>query len=175
MINLIINRFELLPEFEPRFRYVIPVRLTGPDLNITLFAIWAMDNKENRSARYIGQVWFALDHYAKLIGTSTILVGDFNSNKIWDFKDRIGSHSDVVNHLFQKDIHSVYHHYYQMEQGMEEHPTFYLYKNKLKPYHLDYCFVSGDLLKKVTDVEVGTHEPWKAYSDHSPISIKFEI
>ena len=92
-------KFELLPNFNPKFRYILPFRVTGHGQTFTLFAIWAMSNKENYDARYIGQVWLAIDYYSDLLKGSTILVGDFNSNKIWDYKTRVGDHSDVVNKL----------------------------------------------------------------------------
>ena len=147
-------KFELLPEFNPEFRYVLPIQVTGNGQTFTLLAVWAMDNKEKREARYIGQVWLAINHYKDLLGSSTILIGDFNSNKIWDYKDRVGSHSDVVRYLASRDIHSVYHKHFNMEQGKEEHPTLYLYRNLEKPYHIDYCFASADLLEKVKQVEI---------------------
>src|SRR5262245_31223935 len=85
-------KIELLPVFNPQFRYVLPLKVTGNEMNFTFFAIWAMDNKEHYHSRYIGQVWNAINHYKNLLGSSTILIGDFNSNKIWDYKDRVGSH-----------------------------------------------------------------------------------
>lgn len=168
-------KFELLPEFNPEFRYVLPIQVTGNGQTFTLLAVWAMDNKEKREARYIGQVWLAINHYKDLLGSSTILIGDFNSNKIWDYKDRVGSHSDVVRYLASRDIHSVYHKHFNMEQGKEEHPTLYLYRNLEKPYHIDYCFASADLLEKVKQVEIGSYENWFMHSDHSPVCVLFEM
>ena len=168
-------KFELLPEFNPEFRYVLPIQVPGNGQTFTLLAVWAMDNKEKREARYIGQVWLAINHYKDLLGSSTILIGDFNSNKIWDYKDRVGSHSDVVRYLASRDIHSVYHKHFNMEQGKEEHPTLYLYRNLEKPYHIDYCFASADLLEKVKQVEIGSYENWFMHSDHSPVCVLFEM
>jgi len=75
-------RFNLLDSFNPEFRYyVLPFRITGPGHHFILFAIWAMDNKENRKARYIGQVWQALNHYTSSLSESNLMIGDFNSNK----------------------------------------------------------------------------------------------
>lgn len=168
-------KFELLPDFNPEFRYILPFRVTGNGRSFTLLAVWAMGNKVNHETRYIGQVWFAINHYKDLLGSSTIIIGDFNSNKIWDYKDRVGTHSDVVKKLADKDIHSVYHKHFDTEQGKEKHPTLYMYRNQEKPYHIDYCFVSADLLDKVKQVEIGTYENWTAHSDHSPINIKFDL
>jgi exodeoxyribonuclease III len=167
-------KFELIPEFNPQFRYIIPLRVTSKNKSFTLIAIWAMNNKENRDARYIGQIWLAINYYEKLLGDSTILIGDFNSNKIWDYKDRIGNHSDVVTKLNLQNINSVYHNYFKTEQGKEKHPTFFLQKKSSKPYHIDYCFVSEDIINKVKSVEIGKYEDWNLYSDHSPLIISFD-
>lgn len=166
---------ELLPEFNPTYRYILPFRVTGREQTFMLMAVWAMNNKENRAARYIGQVWYAINHYKKLLGNSTILIGDFNSNKIWDYKDRIGSHSDVVNYLLEMEIHSVYHKHFKVEQGKENHPTFFLHRNKDKPYHIDYCFSSKDFLYRMKNIEIGKYEDWIKYSDHTPLIINFEL
>lgn len=168
-------RFGLFPNFNPEFRYILPIKVTGKGQAFTLFAIWAMNNKEKREARYIGQIWFAIKHYRDLLGNSTILVGDFNSNKIWDYKDRVGSHSDVVNQLANQGIHSVYHKHFNLEQGKEIHPTFFLQKNKNKPYHIDYCFTSADILSKVVKVEIGAYDNWTAYSDHTPLIVELKL
>ena len=72
------------------------------------------------------------------------------------------------------NINSLYHPYFNERQGKETKPTFFLQRNKAKPYHIDYCFVSADLLDKVTKVEIGTYENWTAHSDHSPINIDID-
>ena len=168
-------KFELLPEFNPEFRYILPFRVTGHGQTFTIFAIWAMSNKVNYEARYIGQVWLAINHYSNLLGSRTILVGDFNSNKIWDYKARVGDHSDVVNKLADNNIHSIYHRHFGIEQGKEKHPTFFLQRNINKSYHIDYCFASADILDKVQNVEIGTYDNWKAHSDHSPLIVDFDL
>jgi len=168
-------KFELLTEFNPEFRYILPFKVTGRGQTFLLFAIWAMPNKENYEARYIGQIWRAIDHYSTLFGGSTILVGDFNSNKIWDYKKRTGSHSDVVRKLAENNIQSIYHKHFNFDQGQEKHPTFFLQRKLLKPYHIDYCFASADILQRVTNVEIGTFENWIEHSDHAPLIIDFSF
>lgn len=166
-------KIELLPEFNPDFRYVLPFRVTGNGYTFTLFAIWAMSNKEYYEARYIGQIWHAINHYLDLLDGPTILVGDFNSNKIWDSKKRVGNHSDVVRKLGETNINSIYHKYFNFEQGREEHPTFFLQRKQYKPYHIDYCFASTEISDRVKKIEVGTYEAWIGLSDHTPIIIDF--
>jgi exodeoxyribonuclease III len=168
-------KFELLENFNPEFRYILPFHVTGHGQTFTLLAIWAMDNKENRDARYIGQIWLAINHYTDLLGNSIILIGDFNSNKIWDYKDRVGNHSSVVEKLSDKNIYSVYHKHLEQEQGEEIHPTFFLQRNKNKPYHIDYCFASSDIYDKLQNVEIGTYENWITHSDHAPLIINFDF
>lgn len=168
-------KIELLPDFNPEFRYILPFRVTGNGQSFTLMAIWAMSNKENYEARYIGQVWLAINYYAELLRGDTILIGDFNSNKIWDYKARVGDHSDVVNKLANYNIQSTYHRHFEIEQGKEKHPTFFLQRNHNKPYHIDYCFASGIILEKVKNVEIGTYENWSAYSDHAPLTIDIDL
>lgn len=168
-------KFELLKIFNPQFRYILPFRITGCGQTFTLFAIWAMDNKENREARYIGQIWLAINHYINLLDDSTILIGDFNSNKIWDYKDRVGNHSSVVSLLADKNIHSVYHKYLNQEQGKENNPTFFMQRNNKKSYHIDYCFASADIYDKLQNVEIGAYENWITHSDHSPLIINFDL
>jgi endonuclease/exonuclease/phosphatase family metal-dependent hydrolase len=164
-----------LPEFDPQFRFIIPLQLTSTTDSFTLFAVWAMNNKENRIARYIGQVWFAINNYFNLLDKPTIIIGDFNSNKIWDYKDRVVSHSDVVDKLQEKEIRSVYHQLLDIEQGKELHPTFYMFRKNEKPYHIDYCFASQEIIKKIKSIEIGKYEDWISISDHMPLTIELEF
>lgn len=87
--------------------------------------------------------------------------------EIWDQKDRVGNHSDVVNKLADKEIYSIYHKRFDLEHGKETHPTFFLQKKEFKPYHIDYCFASINLLDKVKDLEIGAYNNWIPYSDHN--------
>jgi exodeoxyribonuclease-3 len=168
-------KFELLKIFNPEFRYILPFRVTGHGQSFTLLAIWAMNNKEIPEARYIGQIWLAINHYTDLLGDSIILIGDFNSNKIWDYKDRVGNHTSVVNKLADKNIYSTYHRHLNFEQGKEKHPTFFLHRNIKKPYHIDYCFASANIYDKLRSVEVGTCDNWIAHSDHTPLIVNFDL
>ena len=169
-------RFRVLENHNENFKMIIPIEVTGGPLPFNLFLIWAY-NPDDNDGRYITQVWKAITHYDELITVRpTILIGDFNSNTIWDNKKhRMGSHSSVVKQLEDKKIFSTYHIHHKQKQGTEEHPTFYMYRHNHRPYHIDYCFVSEDLLDKLKSVEVGNYNDWIQYSDHVPLIVDFDI
>ena len=168
-------RFTVLDNHNQDLQMIIPIAVTGGQFDFNLFAIWA-NNPTDRDGQYIEQVWKAVHHYKNLLtDTKTILVGDFNSNTIWDKKHRQSNHSNVVKLLEDKGIFSTYHLHRKQTQGTEEHPTLYLYRHKDKPYHIDYCFASKDLLDKVSSVEIGDFDEWIKYSDHVPVVITFDI
>jgi exodeoxyribonuclease III len=154
-------------------KFIAPIAVSGGQTDFVLMAVWA-NHATDPDGRYVEQVWKAIHHYDKdLDNESVILTGDFNSNTIWDRPRRIGNHSAVVASLAEKNIHSVYHRYLGQEQGKEKHPTFFLHRDKKKPYHLDYCFVSKSLYEKVSNVEVGKFKKWIGYSDHLPVLVEF--
>jgi exonuclease III len=166
---------KLIGKGNPAIKTVAPIAVTGKDVELTLFAIWA-NNPQDPDGQYVTQVWKAIHHYKRLIKRErTLLLGDFNSNTIWDRPRRIGNHSDVVKYLKRRNISSAYHHHHGQQHGAEEHPTFYLYRHLDKPYHLDYCFVSADIANQLQSVEIGDHAVWTPYSDHVPLTVTFNI
>jgi len=167
-------KLNVLDAHNKDLQMIVPVSVTGGRFNFNLFAVWAF-NPGDLDGKYIEQVWKAIHYYADLLlAKPTVLAGDFNSNTIWDKKRRAGNHSNVVKYLADKDIHSAYHLLHQQTQGKEQHPTFYLYRHENKPYHIDYCFVSADMAKRVTSVEIGGHTFWSRYSDHVPLIVTMD-
>lgn len=168
-------RIKLLDCHNPNFKNILPISVTGGKIDFTLFAIWA-NNPKDKDGAYITQIWKALSFYNSIIFESkTILIGDFNSNTIWDKPRREGNHSTVVKKLSEKGIISAYHNFYNQEQGKEEHPTLFMYRNQNKPYHIDYCFVSKDFIDVLESVEIGKYEDWTKYSDHKPLIVNFAL
>ncbi|MDR6940666.1 endonuclease/exonuclease/phosphatase family protein [Mucilaginibacter pocheonensis] len=164
-------RFKVLDNHNQQLRMIIPVYVTNGLFDFNLFAIWA-NNPADPDGQYVEQVWKAIHHYDDLIlSRQTILIGDFNSNTIWDRQHRKSNHSSLVQRLEEKGIYSSYHLHYKQVQGQEQHSTFYLYRHKDKPYHLDYCFMSADIAERLTSVEVGDYDYWMKYSDHVPLII----
>jgi len=167
-------RFKVLDVHNDSFKMVIPIAVFGEHFDFTLFAIWA-NNPKDPDGQYITQVWKAIHHYDTAITSKqTILIGDFNSNTICARPKREGNHSTVVKRLETKGIYSVYHKHFNQTQGNEQHPTLYMYRHKDKPYHIDYCFASADMLEHLKSVEVGDYDFWIKYSDHVPVIVTFD-
>jgi exonuclease III len=168
-------RFTVPDNHNEDFKMIIPITLKGEKSSFSLFAIWA-NNPSDPDGQYITQVWKAINYYDILLKNErTILIGDFNSNTIWDRKHRVSNHSNVVKLLEEKGIFSTYHLHHKQTQGAEKDPTLYMYRHKDKPYHIDYCFASTDMVEKLQSVEVGEYGFWIKYSDHVPVIVTFNI
>lgn len=117
---------------------------------------------------YIGQLWkFLQAHKRFLTNPRAMLVGDLNSNVIWDEWDRWWNHSDVVRELAEIGLESCYHRHFSETQGKESQPTFFLHRNVEKSYHIDYGFTGPEWAVK--HVEVGAASDWLTESDHLPM------
>lgn len=167
--------FELMEEYNPNFKFVIPLKVNYQNESFLLFAVWTKENKFDKNAGYIGQVWFAINYYKNLITNyETIIIGDFNSNKKWDDKRPNSNHSQVVNFLKNNGIESLYHLKYNEAQGEETSPTFLLQKNLNKTYHIDYCFASKEIHQEYFEIRIEEFKDWIEISDHVPIITEFK-
>ena len=106
-----------------------------------------------------------INHY----NPNTIVIGDFNSNKIWDKKHGNRNHTNVVSKLNTIGLESAYHVVYNEKQGEEKQSTFYMYRHMNKGYHIDHCFIAK---KKIKNYEVLSNKKWLDFSDHLPILLE---
>lgn len=147
----------------------LPCKING---SIPLVAVWTK-HANSPNFRYIGQLWKYLQIHKEIFKSEVpIITGDLNSNVIWDEWDRWWNHSDVVRELEEIGIYSLYHSYLEEEQGKETKPTLFMHRQKEKPYHIDYAFVSAQRLSGAT-IKVGDFDSWIEHSDHMPV--EFEI
>ena len=168
--NILIEKLDWSNEYDDhQVNYFLPIIINRKQ---KLLALWAHHN-DSPTFEYIGQVWKYLKINHQNID-NTILVGDFNSNAIWDVWDRWWNHTDVVKSLYDKEVNSAYHSFFNEEQGKETIKTFYLQRNINKGYHIDYCFLPKELLNKLSSVEIGDKDYWLSISDHLPMIVSFD-
>lgn len=158
--------------FNSSFDYVIPLLIYNELNSFLVFAVWAMNDKENHLKRYIGQVWLAINFYKEIFNDNVIIIGDFNSNQIWDEKERLGNHTDVVEFLSTYDILSLYHKQENLNHGLEKDFTFYMYRNIQKKYHIDYIFTSSKIVSNGFKLTIGEVMDWINLSDHTPLILE---
>ncbi|WP_020210896.1 hypothetical protein [Gilvimarinus chinensis] len=143
------------------------------DEDLTLLGVWTKQAGSDTFG-YIGQLWkYLMIHLQDLPFRRGVIAGDLNSNVIWDRSDRWWNHSDVLALLRQKGYSSVYHSCFAELAGQESQPTYYMHRNKEKGYHIDYCFLTDDLLSTASYVD-GSAIDWLALSDHIPQIIRID-
>ncbi len=145
-------------------KYFLPCKINQ---ELDLLAVWTHSNNSPNFG-YIGQFWKYLQINKHRLNT-TIIAGDFNSNKRWDQWDRWWNHSDVVAELKEINIESFYHKFTGEEQGEETQPTLYFQRKIEKPYHIDYVFGAQSFFDKLKTIEIGQIDKWLGLSDHMPI------
>jgi len=151
-------------------QYFLPVSV---DDSQTIVGVWAMGGG-SKSASYAGQITRFLDKYANLIDpTNTILIGDFNSNSIWDKRHRVANHTSNDARLSELGLKSLYHSRENEDQGKETRPTFYMYRKRDKPYHIDYAYLPKRYVEDAL-IEIGCPNEWLEHSDHMPLIVNLE-
>ncbi len=148
-------------------KYFLPCRVNK---NFNLLNTWAHRNNSPNFG-YIGQFWKYLQTNKENF-KNIMITGDLNSNAVWDQWDRWWNHSDVVKELEELKICSLYHQFFDEQQGKETQPTFYLQRKMEKPYHIDYAFASDTLSEQLNSVSVGNVSKWLEISDHLPLTIE---
>jgi len=148
--------------------------IDGP-ASIELFPVWACKSK-SPAKEYIEQVHLLLDIIEQTsLSPFAIVVGDFNSNSIWDSGYRLNNHTAAVGRFRKLGLESAYHEFFGDSQGAERHPTLWFRKNKDNPYHIDYAFLSRPLLSRLRNVVVGPCGDWLSLSDHAPVLVEFDL
>ena len=140
-------------------RYFLPVRINH---TFDLVAVWACKP-------YIEAFYEYERLHHRKIDRNTVILGDFNSNVVWDRLHGQRNHTTATRLLQERGLVSAYHYVTSEAPGQESTATFYMYRDKTKPHHIDYCFCSEARLKQMT---VLNPDQFLAYSDHVPIAIE---
>ncbi len=139
-------------------RHFISVKIND---DFDLLGVWA-------SPHYIEEYYIYQSINIDKYGENTLIIGDFNSNAIWDKEHGKRNHSAVVAELKTRNIVSAYHYTTGEKEGQETQNTFCLYRHNDKQYHIDYCFLNPARIKAF---QILNSEDWLRYSDHFPIQI----
>ncbi|HEY9017507.1 endonuclease/exonuclease/phosphatase family protein [Thiomicrospira sp.] len=140
---------------------------------IVFVAVWTKQ-ANSPNFRYIGQLWkYIRLHKVVFSRFKPIIIGDFNSNVIWDEWDRWWNHSDLERILEEMGIKSLYHSKFNEMSGSETQPTFFLHRKHDRPYHIDYCFMPTRNHSN-SNIKIGDRKEWLEYSDHLPLIIDSE-
>ena len=153
------------------FEFIIPLQITNTQKELDLYAVWT---QKTYDGHYTRQIFRAVEFYKSILSHSanSIIVGDFNSNSIWDKPNRETNHTNLVSMLNDIGMKSIYHTCRNEEHGAESSPTLFFQRNMNKQYHIDYCFVSQELLRNSTECIIGQYEDYISFSDHMPIIIE---
>ncbi len=162
-------RLEAVEQLDLTIQHVLPARVVGAT-TFHLLGVWTK-GAPIKERSYIGQLHQAAQVYASwLAAADAAVMGDWNSNAIWD-RERRANHSATVALLADCMLASAYHHHYRCAPGSEQHATWYNHKRAERGFHLDYCFIPQRWLPQVYKVEVGSFEQWRTYSDHCPLIV----
>lgn len=159
----------LHPSFDPDLPHFLPVDVGG----LHVLGCWA--SVMTSTVRYVRLLHHALDHYAPFVNHAPgLLLGDLNSSTVFDTKHRQLSHTLLVERLAQQGYESIWHFQTREQHGEESQPTFYMYRRPERTWHLDYAFLTRDLLPGAR-IEIGAPETWLAWSDHLPLIVDIPV
>jgi endonuclease/exonuclease/phosphatase family metal-dependent hydrolase len=167
------------------FRYLIPYRVERNSESFVLIAVWTkgiIKTDPNDKLAYVQKAHAAIDHYKSigLLNDKVVLIGDFNSDTIWDECYREDqNHSALVKKLGREGIIDC-----SRIDGENSHPTYHYYtKGGEKQAVDDHCFVSKKLAESPKFSVPGPEEwtqnengvkHWNG-SDHCPISVECDF
>jgi endonuclease/exonuclease/phosphatase family metal-dependent hydrolase len=153
------------PAFDPALPHFLPVQVG----ELHLLAVWA--SVLTSTVRYVRLIHRALDRYAAFVNHHPgILIGDLNSSTVFDAKHRQLNHTLLVERLGLLDYTSAWHDQTGERHGEESRPTFYMYRRPERTWHLDYAFLTQDLLPGAR-ISIGPPEMWLPWSDHLPLIV----
>lgn len=158
--------YKMTESSDPALPWHIPFSVDG--LNIV--ALWA--HQLTRELRYVRVTHEIVDRYAGFLGTGrALIIGDFNSNSVWDSHHPGRNHSLLVDKLSRIGLDSVFHRQDATAHGREQVSTFFLNWKPESGHHIDYAFLSS---AAEANIAVGEPDTWLPHSDHMPLIVDIE-
>ncbi|MCO4237150.1 exonuclease/endonuclease/phosphatase family protein [Pseudarthrobacter raffinosi] len=154
-------RYKITETADPNLPWHLPFSID--ELNI--LALWA--HQLNRELRYVRVTHQIVERHAGFLATDrALLMGDFNSNTVWDREHPGRNHSMLVDKLAGLGLSSVYHRHEVADHGAETAKTYYHQWNERFGHHIDYAFLSDGT---AANLRIGDADAWLAHSDHMPL------
>jgi hypothetical protein len=164
---------ELDGSYRDTNQYVAPLHVHGPK-PFRLLAVWDHNDRKEGLNRRAGPLLRALDDSLEFCRSNDLVVaGDFNNNPQWDRPNGPNNMARISQELMKRGLVSLYHSRSGLAFGAEAQATYWHYRNRTKPYHIDYIFVPTIWLKNMVSFELGTFEEWYQFSDHAPLIAEF--
>lgn len=153
-----------------RLDVLLPFEVTAPR-RLNILAVWSFNNRGLPGrAGMPGPVLVAVDELRDWLNAApSLVIGDFNSNVIWDRPRNANSFSRNIAALNQLGLRSVWHHVTGGVFGQEAQATHRWRADKT--YHIDYAF-APDALLDGADCRIEPLEAWcgpDGVSDHAPL------
>jgi endonuclease/exonuclease/phosphatase family metal-dependent hydrolase len=102
-----------------------------------------------------------------------VVAGDFNNNPQWDKPNGPNNMQIIAHELMKRGLISLYHRTEGLEFGAEQRATYWQYRNREMPYHIDYIFVPATWFESMVSFQIGNFEDRCAFSDHAPLVAEF--
>ena len=131
--------------------------------SFNLLGLWAMPE-------YVEMIHDFFDANENVFDKNLIMCGDFNSSVAFNNHHPKSKNHTVLNEkLESKGLFSVYHAFTGDEQGSEKSMTFYQARHLNNPFHLDFVYAGGDVVKEFNILDA---YKWITVSDHLPLLFK---
>lgn len=157
---------------------IVLKRLDWPDCSEYSFAPVLIDNRLTLVAcwthgRYVEELHDYLDDNLERISGDrpVLLIGDINSNTIFDREHGDRHHTALVARLAEVGLADCYHRKTGEAQGAESMATYYHRRKQAEPFHIDHAFANPSIVASFGIAAPDTHASWLEYSDHMPLRI----
>jgi exodeoxyribonuclease III len=159
---------------EITYEWIVPIKVSGKE-EFVLIAVWTKRCPGYSS--YGKLLYTALKEYERFLSNSRVIViGDFNIDKklpsSYSGIQRGKGFEQIIGQLKKFELESCYHYFSKEEYGSESEATYYHYRKRDRPFHIDYCFASKEILKETEQFYILESNDWSELSDHLPLVLE---